>query len=59
MNREILHFMTRGEQSSLPGIYTVGVVTEPPAPELRTEGRAQGSPPNLNDGPSDHADLQG
>lgn len=52
--------MTRGEQSSLPGIYTVGVVTEPtPAPELGTEGRAQGSPPNLNDGPSDHTDLQG
>lgn len=31
----------------------------PPAPEIGTEGRAQGSPPNLNDGPSDHTDLQG
>lgn len=59
MSGEALHFMTPGEPSSLPGVYTVGAVTEPSAPEMRTKGKALGRLPNLSDGPINHTYLQG
>lgn len=59
MSREVLHFRTPGEMSSLPGVYIVGVVTESSATELRTKGKAHERAPNLNDGPSDDTYLQG
>lgn len=58
-SREVLRFRTPEEPSSLPGVYTEGAVTEPPATELRTKSKAHERPQNLNDGPINHTNLQG